>query len=154
MRANATSKSWKRLPPPAERAPLGFEAQFTDVEAEQITLGLVPEQMEDKWFIYFDEGWLRFHRSWTGAYIYALKLDGSSTGVRVVDSWVNRNPDQYKASDTAYDRRLVRFLIDAFLLKRPDVSFPMPEGTSGAAPGAVQHSLVGRGYPESKDDET
>ncbi len=149
MRAN--KKSWKHLSPPAECEPLGFEAFFTDAEAEQIALGFVPEQMEDKWFIYYEEGWLRFHRSWTGAFIYAVRLDGSPAGVRVVDSWVNRCPDQYKAKDTAYDRRLVRFLIDAFLLKRCDMVFPMPDGVSNVGPGVVQHNLVGRGYPETKE---
>ena len=147
MRAMATS--WKHLPPPAEREPLGFEALFTDAAAEQLMLGLVPDQMEDKWFVYFDDGWLRFHRSWTGAFVYALRLDGSPAGVRVVDSWVNRNQQQYAASDTAYDRKLVQFLIDAFLLKKSGATFPMPVGLPQAPEGVVQHSYVGRGYPES-----
>ena len=145
----ATNESWKHLPPPAERESLGFEAAFTHDEAERIMLGIVPEQMEDKWFIYFDDSWLRFHRSWTGAYVYALKLDSSPSEMRVVDSWVNRNPQQYAGRDTAYDRRLVRFLIDAFLLKKTGIVFPMPEGHAGAPKGVVQHSYIGRGYPES-----
>jgi hypothetical protein len=145
----ATNESWKHLPPPAEREPLGFEAVFTHDEVERIMLGVVPEQMEDKWFIYFDDGWLRFHRSWTGAYVYALKLDSLSSEVRVVDSWVNRNPQQYAGRDTAYDRRLVRFLIDAFLLKKMGIVFPMPEGHAEAPKGVIQHSYIGRGYPES-----
>ncbi|MCL2013107.1 MAG: hypothetical protein FWG75_10025 [Cystobacterineae bacterium] len=151
----ATSTSWKHLPPPSTCEPLGFEAMFSDAEAEQLMLGLVPKQMEDKWFIYYEEGWLRFHRSWTGAFIYALRLDGSPAGVRVVSSWVNGDPEQYKADDIAYERKLVCFLIDAFLLKKSDARFPMPSGVSNAPPGLVQHSLVGRAYPESKaDDDT
>jgi hypothetical protein len=110
--------------------------------------------MEDKWFIYYEHGWLNFYRSWTGAYIYALQLEGSPGGMRVVDSWVNRNPQQYAASDTAYDRRLVRFLIDAFLLKKSGVVFPMPKGVPGDVPkGVVQHSCIGRGYPESGPED-
>jgi len=121
----ATSTSWKRLPPSAERADLGFTALFTEAEAAQIKHGFVPEEMEDKWFIYFDEGWLFFHRSWNGALIFALRLEGSPDGVRVVESWVNRDPQQYSGTDTEYDRQLVRFLIDAVLLKKPDARFPM-----------------------------
>jgi hypothetical protein len=146
----ATSSSWKHLPAPEERQALGFEALFTDAEAEQMMLGLVPAEMEDKWFIYFADGWLRFHRSWTGALIYALRLDGSPVGVRVVESWVNRNPQQYAGTDVEYDRKLIRFLIEAFLLKRPDIRFPMPPGMERAPKGVVQHSYVGRAYPESK----
>ena len=107
-------------------------------------LGLVPGQMEDKWFVYYEDGWLRFHRSWTGAFIYALCLDGSPAGVRVIDSWVNRNQQQYAGSDTDYDRKLVSFLIDAFLLKKAGISFPMPPKVGSAPKGVVQHSYVGR----------
>jgi hypothetical protein len=147
----ATHESWKSkcLPLPARREPLGFEAFFTDSEAEQMMLGVVPQQMEDKWFIHYEDGWLRFYRSWTGAAIYALRLDGSPAGVRVVDSWVSRDPQQYAGRDTAYDRRLVRFLIDAFLLKKTNLVFPMPEGHAQAPKGLVQHSYIGRGYSES-----
>jgi hypothetical protein len=145
----AVSSSWKHLPAPAEREPLAFEAVFTDSDGELLMRGLVPQEMEDKWFIYFDDGWLRFHRSWTGAFIYALRLDGSPAGVRVTDSWVNRNAQQYGANDTPYDRQLVRFLIDALLLKKSDAVFPMPPGLPPAPQGVVQHSYVGRAYPES-----
>jgi hypothetical protein len=144
----ATRSSWKCLPPPEATAPLGFDAVFTDAEAEQLMLGVVPERMEDKWFIYCEDGWLRFHRSWSGALIYALRLDGSPGGVRVVEAWVNRDPEQYAATDVAYDRALVRFLIDAFLLRKPGVRFPMPQDAAGAPDGVVQHALVGRAYPE------
>ena len=145
----ATSASWKHLPPPDEREPLGFEAAFSDAEAEQLMFGLVPEQMEDKWFIYFEEGWLLFHRSWTGALIYALRLDGSAVGVRVIDSWVNRNQKQYSGNDVVYDRKLVRFIVDAFLLRKSGVVFPMPKNIDNAPTGVVQHSYIGRAYPES-----
>jgi hypothetical protein len=150
----ATNASWKHLPAPLEREDLAFEALFTEAEAVAIRRGLVPEAMEDKWFIYFADGWLNFHRSWTGALIYALRLDDTPSGTTVSESWVNRCASQYAGTDTAYDRQLVRFLIDALLLKKKDVSFPMPSGTDGAAPGVVQHHHVGRAYPEhpSEDD--
>lgn len=143
----ATRKSWNHLPAPTSRGELVLHALFTEAEAEQLRLGLVPEQMEDKWFVYFEDGWLRFHRSWTGAFIYALRLDDSPAGVRVTESWVNRDPSQYTGTDTEYDRRLVQFIIDAFLLKNPGVTFPRP-ASRAAAPGGVQHAYVGRGYPE------
>jgi hypothetical protein len=95
----ATQDSWKRLPFPEKKQPLGFTAHYTDAEAELLMQGLIPEEMEDKWFIYFNEGWLYFLRSWTGACIYALRLDGSPAGVQVTDSWVNRDPAQYKGND-------------------------------------------------------
>jgi hypothetical protein len=121
----ATSSSWKRLEAPAEREDLKLQALFTDADADPIMQGFIPKEMEDKWFIYFEDGWLWFHRSWTGAVIYAVRLDGSSAGVRVVESWVNRNPEQYKLKDTEFDRKLVTYLIDSILLKK-SVPFPTP----------------------------
>jgi hypothetical protein len=73
-----TASSWKHLPEPSRKDDLHFAALFTPEEAEQLTQGFLPESMDDKWFIYFEDGWLRFHRSWTGAFIYALRLDGSA----------------------------------------------------------------------------
>lgn len=154
----ATRTSWKTLPIPAQREPLEFAATFNTAEAELLVLGLVPRGMEDKWFVYFEGpayrlGWLLFHRSWTGACIYGLQLEASPTGARVIDSWVSRDPAQYKGTDLDYDRKLLRFLIDAFLLRLPAV-FPMPGGVESMAPGAYQHSVVGRAYPESPPSDS
>jgi hypothetical protein len=152
----ASRTSWKTLPPPPQREPLGFAATFNDAETELLVLGLVPKEMEDKWFIYFDgpadrQGWLFLHRSWTGACIYGVQLERSPGGARVVDSWVSRDPAQYKGTDLEYDRKLLRFLIDALLLRLPAV-FPLPAGVESAPPGVYQHSVVGRAYPESPPD--
>lgn len=144
----ASSDSWKRLPPPALRDDLEFQASFTAEEMAALKQGIVPEAMEDKWFIYFADGWLFFHRSWTGALIYAMRFEDSPGGAQVVESWVNRDPEQHKATDTAYDRKLVRYLIDAFLLERK-ATFPLPAYGASTPPGVIQHHLVGRGYRES-----
>ena len=75
--------------------------------------GLVPVEMEGKWFIYYEDGWLYLHRSWTVALIYWIKLDGRPAGVCVVDSWVNRNPEEYKETDIDYDRQMLIFFAQA-----------------------------------------
>jgi hypothetical protein len=144
---------WTHPPLPAVREPLGFEATYTIDEAERIQLGLTSEEMEDKWHIYFEADWLKFHRSWTGVYLYALRFEPSAAGVRVVESWVNRDPEQYRSTDTTYDRKLIGFLIDAFLLKKQDVRFPVPPGAPNQPAGVFQHHLVGRRYPESSDND-
>ena len=144
----ASITSWKTLPQPEQRELLALAAEFTDAETERLVFGLIPKEMEDKWFICFHQGWLLFHRSWTGACIYGLHLEAVRGGARVADSWVNRDPAQYKGTDVEYDRKLVRFLIDAFLLRRAAI-FPMPAGVESAPPGVYQHSVVGRAYPES-----
>jgi hypothetical protein len=144
----ATKSSWKTLEPPKTRAALGYEYVFDDVDAERLRDGLVPEAMEDKWFAYFENGWLYLHRSWTGALIYWLKLDGCPAGVRVVDSWVSREPEQYRETDVSYDRLLLDFLLRGLIL-RHEVAFPTRQKDAAVGPpGLYQHHLVGRGYPE------
>lgn len=111
----ATAASWKHLPAPERRVPLGYEERFDPwldaATAECLLRGLVPEAMEDKWFIYFDAGWLRFHRSWTGYFIYALRLEADGDGMRVMESWVSRDSEQYQSTDVAWDRVEVRNLV-------------------------------------------
>jgi hypothetical protein len=147
----ATQNAWKTLTAPQRKEPLTFEAQYSNVEAKKLKQGLIPQQMEDKWFVYFADGWLNFHRSWTGAQIYALRLEESPTGVTVIESWVNREPEQYKASDTAYDRKLLAFIIDSLLLNK-DAVFPVRAGDENLPAGVAQHSAVGRAYPEQKSE--
>lgn len=144
----ASRTSWKTLPLPDKRRPLGLSMFFTDSEAEQIHSGLVPKEMEDKWFVYFEEGWLYFHRSWTGACIYWLKLDRSPAGVRVVESWINTDPNQYNGTDLGFDRKLVPFIINIFLLGRTG-EFPVPTDIQQPLLGVFQHHTVGRAYPDA-----
>ena len=145
--------SWKTRAPPTQRAPLGFAETFTDIDGESIMQGFIPSAMEDKWFICFDDEWLLFHRSWSGFCIYGLRLERSPDGLRVSESWVNRDPNQQSGTDVEYDRKLVRFLIDAFLLRRPDCRFPMPSNVKEDHPaGILQHHLVGRAYPEDRSN--
>lgn len=147
----AIPSSWKTRPHPSITEPLKFEAEYTTAEEAQILEGLIPVEMEDKWFIYFSNGWLHFHRSWTGSLIYCLRFEHLPAGVRVTDSWVNRDQAQYRETDTSYDRHLVSFLIDTLLLKK-NASFPMPKDIELQPQGVVQHSYVGRTHPEQPTD--
>ena len=79
-------------------------------------LGHLPRDMDDEWFIFFSDGWLYFHRSWTGACIYGVRLDGSPTGVRVADAWASRDTDQYRSPGLDADVTRVQQLIASRLL--------------------------------------
>jgi hypothetical protein len=99
-------KTFKRLPPPEKREKLALTALFSDAEGDRMRQGFAPRDMDDRWFVYFDKGWLNFYGSWTGAHIYALKLDGTPFGVRVVEGWVSRDKD-YNSPGIEYDREFV-----------------------------------------------
>ncbi len=112
----ATRTSWKSLPMPLEGERFDLPLQFSDPDAERMTKGYVPSDMEDRWFIFFEGGWLYFHRSWTGHCIFAVRLDGSPNGIRVMEAWANRDREQYNSSGTGADREMVEQLIRTHLL--------------------------------------
>ena len=58
---------------------------------------------------------LRFHRSWTGIWIYALRLEAAGDQWRAHDAWVNREADQYGCTDLDTDRKLLARLVDGLL---------------------------------------
>ncbi len=73
--------------------------------------GFTPRDMDDRWFVSFDDDWLNFHRSWTGAHIYAVQLDDSPSGVRVVGGWVSRDENDYRSPGIEHDREFILKLI-------------------------------------------
>lgn len=144
----ATRGSFKTRPLPESRAELSYRRRFDAKELERLTIGLLPQQMEDKWFIYFEEDWLYFHRSWTGTCIYTVVLDAAGAGKKVALAWVNRDPEQYKKADDLYDTEILGYLIERLLLGRR-VRFPgePPAGSDSA----LRHNVVG--HARANDEE-
>ena len=90
----------------------------------QIKQGLIPQEMEDKWFIYYSNSCLHIHRSWTGFTVYIIRFNEQDDGGAVaVDFRANRDPDQYKETKDERDKEMLTFVIDSFLLGR-FVPFP------------------------------
>lgn len=112
----ATRESWKVEPCPPEREALDLQLVFTDAEGERLILGHIPTDMDDKWFIFCEAGWLYFHRSWTGHCIYGMKLDASPVGVRVAQCWASRDRNQYSSPGVEAEKKLIAQVISAKLL--------------------------------------
>ena len=117
--ARATRDSWKREPLPTERVPLEYSRMLNHIDASRMRDGFIPSEMEDRWFILFDEEWLLFYRSWTGLCIYGLKFESFPEGMRVVDSWVNCDPSQYLPIDRGLEHALLDRLIDRMVIDEP-----------------------------------
>jgi hypothetical protein len=148
----ASRESWQNGPMPETCGELGYTAEFTPAEFRTLSLGVVPQEMEDMWFVFLDGDTLYLHRSWTGACIYQLtfaEIDGRHVVRRAL---VNRDPDQYRETDSSYDSKLLGFLIEGFLLGR-SVPFPVPRGFEEPK-GLYQHSVIGRAYPEESVDRS
>lgn len=109
----AQPTDWKTEPLPASAQPLVFSAVFSPEEFAQMALGLIPQAMEDKWFIYYTAPWLYLHRSWTGYCIYKVRFAPAANGMAVAEVWVNRDPNQYTETNAAADVRQLAVLLGA-----------------------------------------
>ena len=150
----ATRQSWPNIKPlPSQRASLSLERAFTEEEYELIRHGVVPEAMENKWFIFLEEDVLYIHRSWTGFCIYQVGFKKEGAQYRIAEALVNRDSDQYSATDDHYDVKLLNFLIDEFLL-RSSPMFPVPSDVhAGIETGLYHHHVAGVG-PQPRQEIT
>lgn len=142
----ATRQMWELKEMPEAKAELHFERTFSSDEYERISQGLVPRQMEDKWFILLEDDRLTFHRSWTGVCMYEVRLERAENAFRVSQAWVNRESEWYK---TAYEADLLAFLIDRLLLGKK-VPFLHPT-FDVQAPAVYRHAMVG--YNRANDED-
>jgi hypothetical protein len=114
----ATRHSWQTKVMPEKKTLLDFTSHFSQAEFDRLNLGLVPEQMEDKWFIFLEEPWLYFHRSWTGHCIFQLRLHPDEDGYRVAEAWVNRDPEQCNSDGPASEIELLSKLVRKLTLNK------------------------------------
>jgi hypothetical protein len=89
-------------------------------EYEGLQRGIVPRDMDDKWFIVEDAGTLSFYRSWTGICVYQIRLEARADRYEIVDARVNGTVG---GIDIWYEARLLRWLIQTLLLGQ-DLPFP------------------------------
>ncbi len=123
--ASATRESWKNEPLPDRRASLSVRRVYSAAEYARIARGFIPQQMEDKWFIFLEGDRLYLHRSWTGLALFEVRFEPHGGDYVLAEAWVNRDPDQYKSTDDDFDAALLLFLIDRLLLGYDP---PLPTG--------------------------
>lgn len=119
----AKKEDWNTEPFPALTRELPFVRHYTPAEMEKLAQGLVPMEMEQKWFVYFDDNTLHFHRSWTGNKIYEVSFLPGASGGRSDKAVVNCDPSQYRANHDCKEEELLDYLINRLLLDK-DVPFP------------------------------
>jgi hypothetical protein len=115
---SAKPSDWNTQPLPDARETISLDRIFTAEEIDRIQQGLIPEEMEDKWFIYWQDDTLYFHRSWTGFCIYVVRFQRDGDFWRMIEADVNRDPDQYQGDDEDRERAMISYLIDLLLLRR------------------------------------
>ena len=100
---------------PEQCRSLIFQRAYSLTDFEIISMGLIPQEMEDKWFIYYEAPWLYLHRSWTGYCIYKVRFDVRDEIVATAETLVNRDPAQYTETDDRRDTGILGRLIDSLV---------------------------------------
>jgi len=95
---------------------ISVNTYLTEKQFARVRYGLFPEAMEDKWFIYFENGRLCFHRSWTGCKIYEIEINKSESRYDYTEIIVERDAEIYSNTDNFEDELSVDFLICKGLL--------------------------------------
>lgn len=103
----ATSKDWTTLPMPEKHDEFSFRRHFTEEQMNLLRKGFIPEEMEDKWFWYFEDSRLYIHRGWTGFCIYIVSFEEDDL-LRVC---VNRSPEQYRETESEKDMKKLNDLL-------------------------------------------
>lgn len=138
----ATETDWQTKELPSKRSTIPVSRTFSAHEMQRLQAGLVPEQMEDKWFIYWQDDTLFFHRSWTGFCIYVVRFATESEGYRMIEADLNRDPEQYGQKSDNRDAKMISYLIDMLLLQK-HAAFPSKKPDSEWK-ALMPWSLVGR----------
>lgn len=112
----ATSKDWKISEMPEEIDTFNLDKEVSMDEYKKLLLGLIPNAMEDKWFIYVENSEIYFHRSWTGNCIFSTTIEKFERKILLTITEVNRNQAQYKGTDLNADKTLLNHIIDRLLL--------------------------------------
>lgn len=90
---------------------------FDNLEFGKIQKGHKPTDMDDRWFIYTDNDWTYFHRSWNGQCIFKLRFEkADNNSYTTKECWVEREEKIYTVKDDNENRELVGQLIRDKLL--------------------------------------
>lgn len=143
----ATRADWKTQAMPEATVTRVVDRRYAAAQAEAIRFGSIPWQMEDKWFIFYEDGKLFFHRSWTGLCVFVMHFreDGDALVAERLD--INQETMDDDSESLAF------YLIDALLLKRPgDMPGAEPDNPSREWSVMGQASGFARRWEQHKKD--
>ena len=116
--------NWKIKPFPKAHKLIPLNISFSLEEYKELQEGFIPRQMEDKWFIYFEDNNLYCHRSWTGHCIYVGKFK-QVNGKHILYEILINNSKQYEPQSDFHEVKLYFNLIETIgSYLPPDVTRP------------------------------
>ena len=139
---NAEPADWGTKLFPRRRSTIPLDRTFSQDELNILRRGLIPAQMEDKWFIYWKDDALYFFRSWTGECICIVHFVVEDGASRMVRAEVRRIPKHNNPNADKENAEMISYLINVLLLDRAQM-FPSDNMTPEES-FAMSWSAVGR----------
>ena len=115
MKKIVKQSDWRNAPLPEKRTIIHLDRAYSSEEMEIIRKGVLPEEMEDRWFVYWQNDRLYFHRSWTGFCIFVVHFKPENDCYRIADVDVNRDEEQYNSLGDEEDKESILQLFDDIL---------------------------------------
>lgn len=128
MNTELEKKNWKVKKLPKKRASINFTGSYTEEQYDLIKRGFVPQQMEDRWFIYWEKDKLYFHRGSTGYCVYVVSFKNEGDRHVVSEALANRDDKQYTNKDDQEDVTLLGKIIENRLLRPSEEGDTEPPG--------------------------
>jgi hypothetical protein len=76
----------------AVREDMNYTRALTTNEYRWLTLGENPLSMDDKWFVFFEDGSLYFHQSWTGLPVLEVEMKAEGDQYAITRAWYYPHP--------------------------------------------------------------
>lgn len=74
--------------------------RINEEEFHCLKIGLKPKDMDDKWFIYFENNQLYFHRSWTGSCIFIASItEKNSQDIFINNVMITQNKQEFNVPE-------------------------------------------------------
>lgn len=102
----ATAESWETSPMPEQNVSVRLRVRVSAEEMARIEMGHIPQEMEDKWFMYCDGGHIRWFRSWSGYCIFDAEYEKAGTDYLITRLTINRDPSEFSSNDNKGDTDL------------------------------------------------
>lgn len=128
----ASKSKWNTIPMTNPKK-LDVSISLNIEQLNKLKLGLIPNEMEDKWFAYFHNEYIHFHRSWTGYEIFKAKINTNDKGYQINEFWVEQNPEKYK--ELIDERNISIFKSHINYLSNRDINNPIKNGIWGLVIG-------------------
>lgn len=127
---------------------INIDIKLTDKDYHNLISGLKPDDMGEKWFVYAENDWVFFHRSWTGYEIFRCKIENISPELYVINEFLcESNKEIFSFEDPEFAinefSSFVNWLSHRFL------SIPLLDGIMGLIVG----DALGVPYEFKKRDQ-